>query len=88
MQIIKICTIWVWILLSPLVLCASAEDTAKELGLSPAKKAIVQWERVFKSERKLKRYGINVLSKEQQQELLIYLINHAADSDHPTVSGM
>ncbi len=69
-------------------LSASAKDIAHELKLVPGRKAIIQWERVFKSERKIKKYGIDKLSKNEKKELKEYLLNHAADSDHPTVAGM
>jgi hypothetical protein len=61
---------------------------AKELGLRAGSKAIIQWERVFKSPRKKKRLKINNLSKEEQEALKEYLIRHAIDSDHPTVAGV
>ncbi len=66
----------------------SSQDLAKKLHLVAGKKAIIQWERIFKSARKMKRYGIDKLSKEEQQVLKKYLLDHAADSDHPTVAGM
>ncbi len=61
----------------------SPKTLAKKLSLNPASKAIKQWERIFKSKRKMKRYGINKLSKKERKELEIYLENHAADSDTP-----
>jgi len=67
---------------------ASAEDIAKKLHLVAGKKAIIQWERVFKSDRKMKKYGIDKLSEDEQKILKKYLLDHAADSDHPTVAGM
>ncbi len=69
-------------------LYASGEELAYKLKLIPGKKAIIQWERVFKSKRKLKKYGIDTLTKEEQKVLKEYLLTHAADSDHPTVAGM
>jgi len=36
----------------------------------------------------MKKYGIDKLSKTQQIQLKKYLLDHAADSDHPTVAGM
>ncbi len=74
---------------STLTLYASApQDLAKKLHLIAGKKAIIQWERVFKSNRKMKKYGIDKLSKEEKVSLKNYLLDHAADSDHPTVAGM
>ncbi len=66
----------------------SPQNLAKKLHLVAGKKAIIQWERIFKSKRKMKRYGIDKLSKEEQKVLKKYLLDHAADSDHPTVAGM
>ena len=59
-----------------------------ELDLVPASKAIVQWERVFSSEKRKSRYGIDQLSLEVQQLLKTYLVEHAADSSQPMVPGL
>jgi hypothetical protein len=61
---------------------------AKSLHLSAGSKAIIQWERIFQSERKMKRYKINKLNKNQKEALEKYLINHAIDSDQPTIAGV
>ena len=66
----------------------SPQQIAKKLHLTPASKAIIQWERVFKSKRKLKRYKIDTLNEEQQTLLKEYLVDHAIDSDQPTVAGV
>ncbi len=66
----------------------SIEKVCKELKLVPASKAIVQWERVFSSEKRKKRYRIDRLSPEVQKRLEIYLIQHAADSSQPMVPGL
>jgi hypothetical protein len=66
----------------------SGEEIAKRLGLRAGSKAILQWERVFKSSRKMKRYNIDKLSPEEKEKLKEYLIEHAIDSDHPTVAGV
>ena len=88
MQKIKVFHL-LWILsIFHISLIASPSEWANELNLVAGKKAIIQWERVFKSERKMKKYGIDKLSKEQQLELEKYLLTHAADSDHPTIAGM
>jgi ABC-type metal ion transport system substrate-binding protein len=63
------------------------EVLVNQLKLQPGSKAILQWDRVFKSERKKKRYKINTLSFQDQQKLEVYLKNHAIDSDKPTVAG-
>jgi len=46
-----------------------------------------QWERIFKSDRKMKRYGIDGLSDEDKKMLKKYLIGHSADSDAPELAG-
>jgi len=61
---------------------------AQSLNLSAGSKAIVQWERVFKSKKKMKRYKINTLSPIEKIELEEYLIEHAIDSDQPTIAGV
>ncbi len=70
-------------------LYASSEAISliKELKLIPGNKATIQWERIFKKERKMKKYGIDKLSSTQKEILKKYLINHAADSDQPMVAG-
>ncbi len=60
---------------------------AKTLNLSAGTKAIIQWERVFKSERKMKKYKIDTLSINDRKNLKDYLIKHAIDSDKPMVAG-
>jgi hypothetical protein len=61
---------------------------AKSLHLSAGSKAIVQWERIFQSPRKMKRYKIEALSQQDRDILKEYLINHAIDSDQPTIAGI
>ncbi len=63
------------------------ELVAKDLNLSAGSKAAIQWKRVFKSERKMKRYKIDTLDDAIKISLEEYLINHAIDSDKPTVAG-
>ena len=63
-------------------------DVCNELKLVPASKAIVQWERVFSSEKRKSKYGIDQLSPETQVVLKAYLIKHAADSSQPMVPGL
>ncbi len=65
----------------------SGRDIANKLSLLPASKAIKQWERIFTSDRKMKRYGVDRLSSEEKMALKKYLINHAADSDMPELAG-
>ena len=66
----------------------SIAEVSNELKLIPASKAIVQWERVFSSESRKKRFNIDQLSPEVQGLLKEYLINHAADSSQPMVPGL
>jgi hypothetical protein len=65
----------------------SPKELALKLSLNPATKAIMQWERVFKSKRKMKRYKIDKLNDKDKQVLKEYLISHAADSDKPQFAG-
>jgi len=65
-----------------------AAALAQKLQLSAGSKAIVQWERIFQSDKKMKRYHIDTLSKEEREILKEYLINHAIDSDKPTIAGI
>ncbi len=67
---------------------ASGKDIAVNLGLNASSKAIKQWEKVFKKDRKMKKLGIDTLSDSDKNVLKEYLINHAADSDHPEAAGM
>ena len=75
------------LLLSISLNASTAQELVTQLSLSPAKKAILQWERVFKSKRKMSRYKIDALTKEDQIKLKKYLLDHAADSDQPKVAG-
>ena len=59
----------------------AGEQLAKDLELNPNKKVISQWKKVFQDEKRLKRYGINQLTKEEQIALKQYLITHAKDSN-------
>ena len=66
----------------------SVEKICTDLGLIPASKAVVQWERVFNSERRMHKYKIDRLSPTEQKMLKRYLILHAADSNQPIVPGL
>jgi hypothetical protein len=66
----------------------SGKEIAKGLGLAAADKASRQWERIFKKDRKMKKYGIDKLSDADKAALKEYLISHAADSDMPEAAGM
>ncbi len=66
----------------------NGKSLAKELSLSESLKASSQWKRIFKKEKKMKRYGIDKLTKEQKKLLQEYLVNHSADSDQPETAGI
>ncbi|MCW8837688.1 MAG: hypothetical protein OQJ77_00190 [Thiovulaceae bacterium] len=61
---------------------------AKNLNLYAGTKASIQWERIFSSERRLKRYNLDKLNINELDELKDYLIKHAADSKQPVVPGL
>ncbi len=63
-------------------------EISRELNLYPGTKAMVQWERVFSSQRHLKRYKLDTLSEDTRERLKEYLISHAIDSDKPIVPGL
>jgi len=71
-----------------LVFGNSCEKIAQSLNLYAGTKAIVQWERVFTSDRRMKKYKINTLTNDEIYNLRKYLIKHAADSDQPVVPGL
>ena len=66
----------------------NGQEIAKKLNLQAGTKAIKQWERVFKKDRKMKKYGIDKLTEADKNILKEYLINHAADSDRPAAAGL
>ena len=63
-------------------------ELAKAHNLYAGAKASIQWERVFSSERHLKRYKLDTIPEHLRKLLKIYLIEHAADSDQPIVPGL
>ena len=75
-------------IMSSVLFAASGSDLAKKLHISPSSKAMVQWEGVFKSKRKMKKLQINTLSDSEKEILKKYLIEHAADSPEPIAAGM
>lgn len=66
----------------------SISQLAKKLHLYGGQKAIIQWERVFSSQRHLKRYHLDELPVSERLELKKYLIDHAADSEQPIIPGL
>lgn len=77
-----------FLLLFALYASASVKELASELNLFPGTKAKVQWERIFSSEQKLKKYHLHTLSLSDRELLKNYLIKYAADSDQPIVPGL
>ena len=67
---------------------SNIEKVSIQLELVPASKAVIQWERVFSSDRRMKKYNIDQLSTDVQEKLKEYLIAHAADSNQPMVPGL
>jgi len=63
-------------------------DMAKNLNLYAGTKASIQWERIFSSERRLKRYKLDEIDTNKLIRLKSYLIKHAADSKQPVVPGL
>lgn len=61
---------------------------AQELNLYAGTKASVQWERIFSSDRRMKRYGLDTLDYNKLLKLKHYLIKHSADSKQPVVPGL
>ena len=79
------------LLLSFSVLHANTDDIghyAKQMGLFAGTKATIQWERVFSSQRRLKKSNLDTLSTKELKKLKAYLIRHAADSNQPIVPGL
>jgi len=66
----------------------TGEELAHKLHISPSSKAMIQWQRVFTNKRKMRRLGIDKLTKKEQEILEQYLINHAADSAEPIAAGI
>ena len=65
-----------------------AKNIATKFNLYAGTKAIIQWERIFSSQRRLEKYKLNQLSIEEKAQLKLYLIEHAADSEQPIVPGL
>jgi ATP-dependent helicase/DNAse subunit B len=77
-------------LLMSTILTASSDmaSLAKNLNLYAGTKASIQWERIFSSERRLKRYKLDKLDEIKLIQLKNYLIKHSADSKQPVVPGL
>ena len=87
MKKISVLFIFAYILFTPLN-AQSIPILASKLGLYGGMKASVQWERIFSSEKRLKKYKLDTLPKSVQKSLKLYLIEHAADSEQPIVPGL
>ncbi|WP_428739893.1 hypothetical protein [Sulfurimonas sp.] len=88
----KISTIIIYFLCSSSLFSSSnyqnIEQLAKSLKLFGGTKASVQWEKIFSSQRHLKRYHLEHLDHNTKEQLQHYLIQHAADSKQPIVPGV
>ena len=67
---------------------ADGKTLANKYGLSASSKVSVQWIRIFKKDKKMKKLGIEKLIQKEKEILRGYLIDHAADSDTPEAAGM
>ena len=61
---------------------------ANDLKLYAGTKAAIQWQRIFSSDRRMKKYKIDLLPEQTKHQLKLYLIDHAADSEQPIVPGL
>jgi hypothetical protein len=75
-------------LTSTVIYASDIEILANKLGLKAGTKASVQWERIFSSPRHLQKYNLDSLPQQARDELRVYLLKHAADSEHPIVPGL
>lgn len=76
------------LLLTSILADEDVSALAKNLNLYAGTKASIQWERIFSSERRLKRYNLDKLNENELTKLKNYLIKHAADSKQPIVPGL
>ena len=79
---------YIVLLLMAGALFADGKSLAIQYKLVPPTKAKIQWEKVFASDEKLASLGIKGISGSDKAELLKFCVDHAADSDSPTVPGM
>ena len=87
-KIVLLSALFVWFTTALTAQEEAVVELAKRLQLVPGTKASIQWKRIFRSESRRKRYGLDTLSKQQLQLLRRYLIEHAADSPKPIVPGL
>ena len=57
------------------------KQLSNDLELVPTKKVMSQWKKIFKSQKRMDRYGISSLSEEEKLALKEYLITNAKDAD-------
>ncbi len=74
--------------LAVLLYAKTGKELAEELKINAGSKAIVQWERIFGDEKRLKKIGADTLNADDLKALKEYVINHAADSDQPAAAGL
>ena len=67
---------------------ADGKGMAGSLKLDASSKAIKQWQRIFDDNGKMQELGIDKLSASDKDALKKYLLDHAADSDHPEAAGI
>lgn len=66
----------------------SPEELVEKYKLDPKEKTSYQWIKLFKDKEWLKKHKLDTLNPEQLNELLDYLIEHAADADVATLPGL
>ncbi len=65
----------------------NGKKLSKIFKLIPSSKLKKQWKRIFKKEKRLKKYHLETLTKKQQKNLLSFLIKYSADSDQVETAG-
>ncbi len=66
----------------------NGKELAKIFNIKASSKIIKQWQRIFKKDRKLKKYNLDKLKQVQLDALLDYLIMYSADSDLVEAAGI
>lgn len=70
--------------------CLSCHSKKGEVRIvAPVKYAAIQWERFFKKEKHRRKKEIShLMSQQEKNKIMQYLVNHAADSDRPIAAGV
>ena len=70
--------------------CSCHKNGGEAMAISPSINAIKQWKRFFKKNKHKRKYKdiSAIVSKEESDEILSYLILHAADSKKPQAFGL